>query len=381
MKNIAYILIIILLASCSGEKTAEQINAEITRTRGEIAQLNQELADLEQQLAGMNVENTEKGIPVVVDPLMASSFTSYITTSGTVEAANAAMVSPEMNGRIKKIHVTEGQKVNKGQLLVTLDSEVMQKGLDEMETGIELAKTLYEKQDALWKQGVGSELQYLEAKNRYESLVKTKESMEAQLKMAVITAPFSGYVEEIFQKTGELATPGRQILQLVNMENLHITTELSEVYINSIHQGDTAHVTFPDIQGLELAAPVSNTGNTINTASRTFNIRINAKNKNELIKPNMLARLTLQDYHADSVMVVPTQFIRQDLQGDFVYLAVPHDGDYFASKTYVTTGRSDGERTVIEEGLRFSDLVIVKGYNQIKDGSKLNITQKEQYEF
>ena len=376
MNKIISLLLIIGLAACSGEKTAEELNSEITRTRGKIATLNQELSAMEDELSAMDIAAEDKGIPVVIDPLIKGDFASYITTSATVEAANNAMVSPEMNGRIQTIHISEGQKVNKGKLLVSLDSEIMRKGLEELQTGIDLSKTLFEKQEGLWKQGVGSEMQYLEAKNRYESLLKTKGTLESQLKMGRIYAPFSGYVEEIFMKTGELATPGRQILQLVNLDNLIINTELSEAYISSIHKGDTVLVEFPDLPGMSRLAPISSTGNTINPQSRTFSLRLKMKNQNEKIKPNMLATLKIKDFSAEDVIIVPTQMIRQDLKGFFVYLARPHDGSYFAVKTYIITGRSDGRQTIVTEGLEASDALIVQGYNQIKDGSELTITQK-----
>lgn len=376
MNKITALILILALAACSGEKTAEQLNSEITSTKGKITQLNQDLAELEDQLNKLGTNVSVKGIEVVVDPLISSSFTSYITTSASVEAVNSAMVNPEMNGRIQKIHIKEGQWVSKGQLLVTLDSEIMRKGLEEMQKGIDLSKTLFEKQDALWKQGVGSEMQYLEVKNRYESLLKTKESLESQMKMTTITAPFGGYVEEIFMKTGELATPGRQVLQIISLDKLYINTQLSEAYISAIHKGDTALVEFPDLPGLSKKAPISNTGNTIDPMSRTFSIRLDMKNQKEQIKPNMLATLKLKDYSADDVMVIPTQLIRQDIEGYFVFVARPHDSEYFGVKTYIKPGRSDGTKTVVEEGLKAGDALIVKGYNQIKDGSKLSITQK-----
>jgi len=376
MKKIIALSLIIALAACTGEKTAEQLNNEITRTRGKIAQLNQQLGELENELAGIETAGSDSGIPVVYQALQTGNFSSYLTTSASVEASRDAMVSPELNGRIKTIHVREGQKVTKGWLLVSIDSDIMQKGLDELETGLTLTKTLFDKQEELWKQGVGSEMQYLEAKNRYESMLKTRETLVSQMKMASIYAPFSGYVEEIFQKEGELASPGRQVLQLVNLDNLFINTELSETYINSIHKGDTAVIEFPDLPGISKTAPISNTGKTIDPLSRTFSLRLNMTNQREMIKPNMLATLKLRDYYAENVILIPTLLVRQDLEGFFVFVARPHDGEYFSVKTYVKTGRSDGENTIIEEGLKAGDLLIVKGYNQIKDGSKLSVTQQ-----
>jgi len=375
MKKITTLAIIlaVLVACVPQEKTAEELSAEISKTKAKVNDLNAKLIDLETQLAQIQEETPEMGTKVNVEFLKTQSFTSYIKTSATVEAVNAAMVSPEMNGKILKIHVKEGQKVRRGQLLVTLDSDILKKSLAEMDKGLELTKTFFDKQKDLYDQGVGSEMQFLEVKNRYESMQKARETLNSQMKMAKIHAPFSGYIETIFQKAGELATPGRQVVQLINLDDLYINTELSETYLSSVNTGDTTWITFPNIPEMEKIATITQTGKMINLNSRTFSIRVDMKNEGELLKPNMLARLKIRDYLNPEALVVPTILIRQDPKGSFLYLARQHDGDSFAVKTYVTTGRSDGTRSLITSGLNAGDLIITNGYNLVKDGNKLDI--------
>ena len=375
MKKITTLAIILaVLASCAPqEKTAEELSAEISKTKAKVNDLNAKLIDLETQLAQIQEETPEMGTKVNVEFLKTQAFTSYVKTSATVEAVNAAMVSPEMNGKILKIHVKEGQKVRRGQLLVTLDSDILKKGLAEMDKGLELTKTLFDKQKDLYDQGVGSEMQFLEVKNRYESMQKARETLSSQMKMAKIYAPFGGYIETIFQKAGELATPGRQVVQLINLDDLYINTELSESYLSSVNTGDTTWITFPNIPEMEKIATITQTGKMINLNSRTFSIRVDMKNEGELLKPNMLARLKIRDYLNPEALVVPTILIRQDPKGSFLYLVRQHDGDSFAVKTYVTTGRSDGTQSMITSGLNAGDLIITNGYNLVKDGNKLDI--------
>lgn len=375
MKKIILItLAIATLGACAPkEQTAEQLAAEISKTKVKISDLNETLLSLEAQLAQIQETTPDAGSKVKVEMLQTKAFASFIKTSAIIEAVNAAMVSPEINGKIQKIHVKEGQKVNAGQLLVSLDNEILQKSLAEMDKGLELTKTLYQKQKDLYEQGVGSEMQYLEVKNRYESMVKARETLSSQMDMAKIKAPFSGYVETIFMKEGELATPGRQVIQLINLTDLYLNTQLAENYLSSIHQGDTTWISFPNTPEIEKIARISQVGKMIDPTSRTFSVRVDMKNVGEVLKPNMLATLKFRDYFNAEALVIPTVLIRQDPNGSFVYVARQHDGDSYAIKTYVQTGRSDGTETLITSGLSAGDLIITNGYNQVKDGTKLEI--------
>ncbi len=375
MKKITILLTTIaVLAACAPkDKTAEQLTLEISKTRAQISDLNVKLTELENQLATFDQVEINSGIKVKVEGINTSTFESYINTSAIIEAVNLAMISPEVNGKIMKIHVEEGNRVTKGQLLVTLDSEIMTRSLSEMDKALELTKTLFDKQKDLYDQGVGSEMQYLEIKNRYESMLKSKETLETQMKMSKIYAPFAGIVESVFLKEGELATPGRQIIELVNLQDLYINTELSENYLSAVHTGDTTWVSFPNLPELKQVARIAQTGKVINPNSRTFSVRVDMKNTKEVLKPNMMATLTIRDYYNPEAILVPTIMIRQDPNGSFVYLARQHDGDSFATKTYIETGRSDGTSTEVTKGLEPGDLLITDGYNLVKDGNTIEI--------
>ncbi|MCD6347769.1 MAG: efflux RND transporter periplasmic adaptor subunit [Bacteroidales bacterium] len=373
-KIIILTLTIAALAACTPkERTTDVVSAEITKTQGKIGTLNVKLGELENELAALQSDKTTAGIKVNAKMFQRKDFASYFTSPATVEAVNAAMVSPEMNGRILKIHVDQGQKVSKGQVIVTLDGAVIRNSLAEMDKGLELSKTLYEKQKDLFDQNVGSEMQYLEAKNRYESLLKSRKSLMTQLDKTKIRAPFSGYVETIFLKVGEFATPGRQIIEVISLKDLYINTELSESYMSSVAEGDTVWVSFPNLPDFEKIATINQIGKVINPASRTFGIRINMENEAEKIKPNMLATLKIRDYKVSNALLIPTVYIRQDMEGSFLYVARPHDNDYFAQKVYVKTGHSDGINTIILDGLDDAALVVTNGFNHIKEDNQLDI--------
>ena len=373
MKKITFLVIIAILASCVPERTSDQVSVEISKTRNEIAKLNQKLETLEEELAGLTTGDNISGVKITAIPASTGNFTDFIQVSGTVEAVNSAAIMPQIGGKIEAIHVTEGAWVTQGDKLLTLDTKIMDRSLAEMETGYGLAKTMYEKQKELWEQGIGSELQYIQAKNQKEQLERTMETLRSQRDQLVIVAPFTGRIEKVYLKAGESASPGRAVIELVNTGQLYVNTEVSEAFIETVHRGDTAWLEFPNLPDFNKTARLSFVSQVINPQNRTFSIRVEIANPGGEIKPNMLATLKLKVFEEDDVLIVPTILIRQDYEGSFLYTVHTRDGKQYAAKTYVTTGSSDGLNSVVTSGLNTGDLIVNKGYNKIKDGSLVDL--------
>jgi RND family efflux transporter MFP subunit len=350
------------------ERTAEQVNAEVVKTRKQIADLSAKLTTLEAELAVKQPASVEKTTKVSVETVKKIHFSDYIQSNGMVEAVKAASISPEMGGKIESIPVKVGQQVRKGQLLISLDSKVMQNSIAELEKGYELVTTLYDKQKELWDQGVGSEMQYLEVKNRKESMERTMSTLKSQMDLTKIYAPFDGRIEKIAMKIGELASPGRGIIDVVNLSSLYVNTEVSEAFMQTVNKGDTVIVEFPNLAGVTKTIPIAYKGDVINPQSRTFSVRVEIPNKGQEIKPNMLANMKIRVISLKDAVVVPTALIRQDVEGSYVY-TVQNSSAATAHKVYLKTGSSDGNMTVIENGLIGGELIISQGYNHVKEGS------------
>ncbi len=364
-------LIALSIASCQPERTAETVNAELGKTRKQVAELNLRIESLQQELNTLQPEKLERTVKVAVENVKRFDFQDFIISSGIVEAVKTASISPEMSGKIESIPVKEGQWVRRGQTLLTMDSKVMQNSLAELDKGYEMVVTLYNKQKELWDQGVGSELQYLEIKNRKESMERTMATLKSQMEMTRMVAPFDGRIEKILVKVGEMATPGRGIIDLVNLDKLYINTEISETFVETVRKGDTVDIEFPNLPGVSKKVPIAFTSNIINPQSRTFSIRIEIANSNSQIKPNMLAGIRIRTNNQPMALVIPTAVIRQDVEGSYVFTAESTGNSGTAKKTYITTGSSDGNITVVKEGLNEGDLIVVLGYNQIKNGTAI----------
>lgn len=370
MKKLIYIVMILFLAACGENaktpQSDEEILAQISDYKQQMAELNSKINELEEKLS---TNQGDKGIPVVIQKLEFETFRHFIDVNGSVEAVHAAYISPEINGQIKAIYVKEGQRVDKGTLLLKINSSVTSSTVKEVETSLDLARTVYKKQKELWDKNIGSEMDYLQAKNNVESLESRLETLQSQLDMSEIKAPISGIIDDIFVKEGELAIPGMQMIALVNLEDLYVNADVSEAYITSIKPGETVLLDFPSYPDVSMEVPVHRTGNIINPANRTFKVQLKIKNINGEIKPNVIGRIRINDYSVEQTLLVPSIIIKKDMKGEYLYKL--NKEEQTAQKVYIETGRSYKDKTIVSAGLNPGDEVIVEGYNQVSSGSKV----------
>jgi membrane fusion protein, multidrug efflux system len=371
MKKAFIIFSVLVLASCS-PKGPEAIQKQIAGYKNQINKLNQKIAVLEETLLQDSLAGiTDQKTIVETTEIQYREFSHYITVSGKVSPEQEAHISPELNGQVHKIHVKEGQRVRKGELLVSLRTDVTEASIREVETGLELASKLYEKQKELWEQRIGSEIQYLQARNNKESLEARLATLQEQLNMSSIVAPFDGLVDRIAIKEGEMASPGAQLLHLVNLRRLRITADISESYLRDIQKGEKVEVEFPSFPEMTKTLPVIRLGNVVDNKSRTFEVEVLYENFDEKIKPNQFVNIRINDFKAEEALVVPSIIIRQDIQGNFLFVAKGEKGNMIAEKVYVKPGKSYLEETMVEEGITPGQLVITKGYNLVKNGTEV----------
>lgn len=374
MKKIFIILFLTgILFSCSTTGTDEKaIKKQIADYKKELAEINSKIAALELQLVGQKSIHLAK-TAVKVDKVKKVPFAHYFEATGELESVNEAFISPETGGQIIKLNVVEGQKVKKGQLLAKLNTSVLEQQISEVKTRLNLAEIIYNKQSELWEKKIGSERQFLEAKNNYESLQSSLNSLQAQYNMSVLRSPINGYVEYIAQKEGELAAPGMQLMQIVNLDNLYVTTKLSEAYLSSIQVGDIVDIRFPSFPGLVLRKPVYRIGNVVNKQNRTFDVQFKIENTDGLLKPNLLANILINDYDSEASIVVPSIVIKEDMKGNYLFVVEQNSEDWKVTKKYIETGITYASNTEVLSGLNEGEQIITAGYSNVSDGMLVNI--------
>ncbi len=231
------------------------------------------------------------------------------------------------------------------------------------------------KLDTLWKQNIGSEIDYLAAKNTKTSLESQLEALQAQRRMSQIKAPFDGIVDQIYPKVGEMAGPGFPVIEFVNLNKMVIKADISESYMNSIKAGQIVELSFSSIPGYKVKTPIVRISKVIASLSRTFEIEMLIDNPGEKIKPNMVSTISINDFTSNEAFVVPSLVIRKDFTGKYVYVVNQEDKKYLVGKKYITTGLSYEDNTMITKGLEIGDKVVVKGYNLVSAGVPVKLVK------
>ena len=375
-KNLMLILAVVIagLTSCNNQDDPKAIKDQIGKYKSEIVDLQAKIEALNNELNETKTTKNDGSILVGLKTMKTTQFINYLNVTGNVVSNQEALISPEINGQIEHIYVHEGDYVLEGTLLVSLKTEITQNTIAEVKTSLELAKTIYQKQKELWNQKIGSEIQYLQAKSQKESLEKRLETLQSQIEMAKIKASFDGYIETIFQKEGEIASPGRQVLQLVNLSNLKVTADVSESYLPNLSEGDKVVVDFPTFPGLSIDSKIAVIGSIINPNNRTVKIQIKIPNTDNQLKPNVIANVKLIQAVYDSALVVPSIIVKNDASGrNYIYVEKQKGDSYYAEKRFVETGVSYGNNTLITNGIKPSEKIIFQGYNMVKNGSLIRI--------
>ncbi len=372
-KHLILLFSAVLLISCEqNPDSLEGKQAMLEEKQKELAELQAAVNQLETEIAAMDTTATEAATPVETKSLSNETFEHYVKLTGTVTSKENIMISAETSGRVVAIPALEGQKVGRGTVLVRIENEAVSNQLQEAKSSFELAEVTFQKRKKLWDQKIGSEMEFLQAKNAFETTKSRYAQVQTQYNNTIIKAPINGVVDDISVKEGEFVGMGSPIVRVVDLEKVEIEAELSEQYLRAIKKGDSVKVEIPAL-GITRKAPVAFVSQVINPDNRSFKIKVNLENKDGQIKPNVLANLMIRDYRNDTALVVPSTSINKDLKGDFVYLAVSKDGDLVAQKRYVKKGSSFGASTEIKEGLKADDQVITIGYNQVNDGEKISL--------
>lgn len=312
--------------------------------------------------------------PVSVEEVEPEVFRHYINLQGDVESDKTIMITPKATATVEEILVRAGDEVDQGDILARLDGEVTRSQLQEMKTRLELAETMYERQQNLRDQDIGSEVEFLQAKNEYEALRHQLNTLTEQYENYTVRATISGTVNQVNLKVGETVGPAAAVFQLANSEALKVTSEISESYITRVDRTDSVEISFPSLDTV-LSRRLDVVSKVINASNRTFRVETYLPNPGGEIRPNMIARMRINDITLTDRVVVPVNTVQQANQISFAFVAEETEDGWVAAQREVTPGESYGNEMVIEEGLQPGDLLITAGYAELADGEAISIQE------
>jgi membrane fusion protein, multidrug efflux system len=307
---------------------------------------------------------------VTVSVLQPGTFRRFVEVQGSVDAKNNVQVNPKMGGVITAVYVKEGDAVRAGSVIARVDDAVMRESQAEIQNQLSLATTVYERQANLWRQQIGTEIQYLQAKNTKEGIERRLATFKTQLGQSAITSPISGVVDQVTAKVGQTAVPGVGIARVVNLARLKIVAKVADTYAGSVRKGDALTVRFPDLNK-ELRTTVSFVAATVDPLSRTFSIEGNLPSDNAL-KPNMLAQVRINDLTKANTLVIDQNLVQNTEKGQLVYVAETVGNKKVAKARTIKAGLSYNGQIEITEGLRAGDQLITNGYQDVTDGQPIN---------
>ncbi len=356
-----------LLTGCDGDKAAQ-----LEKLKAEQVELTKKIGVLEKELAAQNPEEIAVRMKEVnVMELVPRKFDYFVRTQGVVESKDNILVSAKTMGEISSVLVTEGQSVVKGQVLAQVDNAIILHSIDEANASLELVKTIYERQKSLWDQKIGTEIQFLQARNNKESLEKKLATLNEQLDMTRIKSPINGTVDAVNVKIGENAAPGAPAFRVINTADLKVKAKVSEAYVTSIKKGNSAQVSFPDLDKT-IEARVSFVGRNIDVLSRSFPLEIELPNSSDL-RPNMTAVLRIIFQSQPQVLCVPINLV-QEINGQKVIYVMETDGkNVVARRKVIEIGGVYDNLAEVKSGLKAGDKIITVGYQGLNDGEFIKI--------
>lgn len=367
MKNAVKLLAVLLLVSCGG-KTPEAIKKQIDSKKAQVSKIQEEIVKLETELAMLDTaKKTIDSKLIAVEEIKAETFEHYIEVQGSLDGDNNLAVFPEGMGVIEAIYVKVGQKVSKGQIIAKMNDAAYVEQIKGLKTGLELATTMFEKQQSLWDQKIGSEVQYLQAKNAKETLEAQLAAAQRQLEMMQIKSPINGSIEDLSIKIGQTASPQFPACRIVNFGQLKVVTDVAEAYASKIKVGDNIDVYLPDIDQT-FKAQVNFASNYINQVNRTFRVEAVLRESSPGMKANMVAVLKINDYKNNDAIVLPVNYVQKDKTGSFVFVAKENGTELKAVKQIVTTGQIYNGIAEITSGLTKGDKLITLGYLDVEEG-------------
>lgn len=378
MKKVLIIVIFAVLASCdSGNKEKQgslnDLKAQLEGLKKERTTLDGKILTLEEQIMKLDTSMSEPAKLVEITNVQLQNFEHFIDLQGKIATENIYYVTPRgMGGQVKAIYVKQGDNVRKGQLLLKLDDAIVRQQMATLQNQLTYAKDLYTRQQNVWKEGIGTEVQVLNAKNAVENLEKQMDLLQEQQNMSKVYAEVSGVAEAVNIRVGEMFTGNPMAgITIVNPTNLKAVVDIPENYLAKVTKGMPVMVELPDLKK-SYRSTISLVSETIGVTTRSFVAETKIPS-DPSIKPNQVALVKILDHAAKNAVVVPLETLQTDEKGKFVYVLEVLKDKKMAKKKAVTVGELYDEFVEIKSGLAENEKLITKGFQGLYDGQLITI--------
>ncbi len=370
-------ILTIAVSACGGKKSGslDEKKGELSKIRKEISSLQERAKVLEAEITKLDSTGAEGVLKLVeVLDIKPELFRGYVEVQGTVDAEQSTIATAQMPGVVTRVTVSIGQQVSPGQILAEIDNNLIKQQVAQAQQQVDFLTTLYQKQKNLWEKGIGTEVQYLSAKNQKEAMEKNLAAANQQLNMTYIKSQIGGTIESVDVKVGQTAAPGMPLFRVVNMSGVKVVTTVAETYVSKIHKGDAVNIHFPDLNK-DKQGNITFVSKVIDPMNRSFRCEAKLQDAADL-RPNMLAVLKVTDYEQKNAIAVPVNVIQNTGTGAELFVIENQKGNQWTARhRSVKSGRNSGDKVEILEGLKTGDRIITNGFQGLSDGQTVQIIE------
>ena len=282
------------------------------------------------------------------------------------------LLQPEIMGAISSISVREGQLVKKGEVLIRIDDGGLKQTIRLQEVQTALAKTIFKRQERLWNEQIGSEIEYLQAKANYDSQQSQLDQLNKQLEKAVVRAPFAGQIDDIMVEVGQVVSPGViPLLRLISTEKMYVEADVAERYLPTVSKGTPVRVDIP-VLNASFDSRITHRAAHVSTENRTFRVTVDI-DPNITVNPNLLSTLHIFDYINPQALLIPGSVISENASGkEYVFII---DKNNQAQKVFIQTGYAENGMVEVTQGLEDGATIISEGARLVKENQPVQIIE------
>ena len=319
-------------------------------------------------------EKQEKVIPVKVMEIAASQTASARNYIGTVEESVAVSLAFSSIGTIEQVFVSEGQRVQKGQLLATLNTATAEDSYQMMLAKLQQAQDAYDRLSKLHKKGRIPDIQFVEVETGLQQAKSMTSVAKKNLDDCRLFAPRDGVIASRSVETGSSVMPGLAAFKLVSVNKVNVKIPVPESEIGQIEKGQKARIEVPALNDSVFIGEVDMKGVAANAISHTYDVKISVDNPLMKLMPGMVCKVMVQipELMGEAVnakITVPNRAIQISADGkQFVWLA---DGN-IAKRRFVKTDGMNDDGIVVADGLSTGDKLIVEGFQKVSEGMKIS---------
>ncbi|MEO6819261.1 MAG: efflux RND transporter periplasmic adaptor subunit [Ginsengibacter sp.] len=392
IKALLTIILITMATACGNGK--KERDAALTDKKVELEKLKTKMTSLEAEIAKLDTSAgvKQKAKLVAITAITKGDFKHYLDLQGSVNSKNISYITPAgQPGQIKAIYVKEGDNIRKGQIILKLDNSVgtenvvaIRTQMASVKAQLDLAKSVYSRQKNLWDQGIGTEVQLLQARTNVEALQGQLRSIQAnvnaaqtQANQANVYSNVSGTVDEVTAHVGETFSGNPAAggyIKIVSNSALKISVTVPESNASKIHTGTPVVVEIPDLNKT-FNTTISFISQSVGATTRGVTAEAKVPAGMDL-RPNQIAVIKLLDYTAPNSLAIPLNTLQTDENGKYVLVAVKEGNEMIARKRTISVGQLYGDKIEVKQGLKEGDQLITDGYQGVFDGELIETSSQ-----